>query len=85
MAHEWLHGHLYWNELMTRDAEKAKKFYGGAIGWTFEAMAMPDGTYWIAKMGNAYVGGLFALTIGRIAILTEPGGAGIGWMTPAKA
>lgn len=128
MAHEWSHGHFYWNELMTRDAEKAKKFYSGAIGWTFEAMAMPDDTYWVAKMGNAYVGGLFALTspqfdgvpegwmsylavddvdarvkkataagaklmrpifdvpgVGRIAILTEPGGAGIGWMTPVKA
>jgi predicted enzyme related to lactoylglutathione lyase len=23
--------------------------------------------------------------VGRIAILTEPGGAGIGWMTPAAA
>ena len=23
------------------------------------------------------------LGVGRIAILTEPGGAGIGWMTPA--
>jgi uncharacterized protein len=23
--------------------------------------------------------------VGRIAILTEPGGAGIGWMTPVKA
>jgi len=22
--------------------------------------------------------------VGRIAILTEPGGAGIGWMTPAR-
>jgi uncharacterized protein len=22
--------------------------------------------------------------VGRIAILTEPGGAGVGWMTPAK-
>lgn len=128
MAHEWSHGHFYWNELMTRDAERAKKFYSGAIGWTFEAMAMPDDTYWVAKMGNAYVGGLFALTspqfdgvpegwmsylavddvdarvkkataagaklmrpifdvhgVGRIAILTEPGSAGIGWMTPVKA
>ena len=25
MAHEWSHGTFYWNELMTRDAEKAKK------------------------------------------------------------
>ena len=126
MPHPWSHGHFYWNELMTRDAEKAKKFYGTTIGWTFEAMPMPDGgTYWVAKMGDQYVGGLFPLTspqfdgvpeswmaylavddvdarvkkavaagaklmrpifdikgVGRIAILTEPGGAGIGWITP---
>jgi hypothetical protein len=114
---------------MTRDAEKAKKFYGATVGWTFEAMPMPDGgTYWVAKMGEEYVGGLFPLTspqfdgvpeswmaylavddvdarakkaqaagatlmrpifdvpnVGRIAILKEPGGAGVGWMTPPKA
>ncbi len=46
MPHEWSHGHFYWNELMTRDADKAKKFYGASVGWTFEAMPMPDGTYW---------------------------------------
>ena len=41
MPHPWTHGSFYWNELMTRDAEKAKKFYGDTIGWTFEAMPMP--------------------------------------------
>jgi predicted enzyme related to lactoylglutathione lyase len=119
------HGHFHWNELVTRDVEKAKKFYGGTIGWTFEGMPMPDGTYWVAKMGDAYVGGLFPIAgpqwegvpehwmsylavddvdarvkkaqaagaklmrpafdipgVGRIAILTEPGGAGVGWITP---
>ncbi len=128
MAHAWSHGSFYWNELMTRDAEKAKKFYASAIGWTFEAMPMPDGTYWVAKSGDVPVGGLFPLSspqfdgvpenwmsylavddvdarvkkaqsagatlmrpifdvpgVGRIAILKEPGGAGVGWMTPAKA
>lgn len=121
------HGHFHWNELVTRDVEKAKKFYGGTIGWTFEAMPMPDGTYWVVKMGDAYVGGLFPISgpqwegvpehwmsylavddvdarvkkaqaagaklmrpafdipgVGRIAILTEPGGAGIGWITPVQ-
>jgi predicted enzyme related to lactoylglutathione lyase len=34
----WSHGTFYWNELMTHDAEKAKKFYGSSIGWTFDAM-----------------------------------------------
>ncbi len=24
----WSHGSFYWNELMTRDVEAAKKFYG---------------------------------------------------------
>jgi predicted enzyme related to lactoylglutathione lyase len=119
------HGNFCWNELMTRDVETAKKFYADTIGWTFDSMPMPDGTYWIAKMGDKPVGGLFALKssqfdgvpeswmsylavddvdarvkkaiaagaklmrpifdvagVGRIAILTEPGGAGIGWMTP---
>lgn len=119
------HGHFHWNELVTRDVEKAKKFYGDTVGWTFEGMPMPDGTYWVAKMGDAYVGGLFPISgpqwdgvtehwmsylavddvdarvkkaqsagaklmkpvfdipgVGRIAILAEPGGAGVGWITP---
>ena len=128
MAHEWSHGTFYWNELMTRDAEKAKKFYGDTVGWTYKTMPMENGTHWVAKMGNDIVGGLFPLTspqfdsvpegwmsylavdnvdarvkkaqslgaqlmrpmfdvpgVGRIAILREPGGAGIGWMTPANS
>ena len=62
MPHEWSHGEFYWNELMTRDAERAKKFYADTLGWNFEAMAMPDGTYWVAKMGDKSVGGLFPLS-----------------------
>ena len=127
MPHPWSHGHFYWNELMTRDVEKAKKFYGDCVGWKFEAMPMQGGTYWVAKAGDSNVAGVFTLTspqfdgvpegwmsylavddvdarvkkaqaagaklmrpifdvpgVGRIAILTEPGGAGIGWMTPPK-
>jgi predicted enzyme related to lactoylglutathione lyase len=119
------HGNFYWNELVTRNVEKAKKFYAATIGWTFDGMPMPDGTYWVAKMGDKAVGGLFPIGgpqwegvpehwmsylavddvdarvkkatdagaklmrpifdvpgVGRIAILTEPGGAGIGWITP---
>ena len=120
------HGHFHWNELVTRDVEKAKKFYGDTIGWTFDGMPMPDGTYWVANIGGQPVGGLFPISgpqwdgvpehwmsyiavddvdarvkkaqaagaklmrpafeipgVGRIAILTEPGGAGVGWITPA--
>jgi predicted enzyme related to lactoylglutathione lyase len=123
----WCHGNFYWNELMTHDPERAKRFYADTIGWTYEAMPMPDGTYWVAKMGDTPVGGIFPMSgpdfdgmpeqwmsylavddvdarlkkataagakimkppfdvpnVGRIAIVQEPGGAAIGWMTPAN-
>jgi predicted enzyme related to lactoylglutathione lyase len=128
MARDWSHGNFYWNELMTRDVERDKKFYAEALGWEFEGMPMPDGTYWVANIGGQPVGGLFDISapqfrpvpemwmsyiavddvdarvkkaqslgatlmkpifdvpgVGRIAILREPGGAGIGWMMPASA
>jgi predicted enzyme related to lactoylglutathione lyase len=120
------HGTFYWNERMARDVEGAKKFYADTMGWSYDGMPMPGGTYWIAKMGGAPVGGIFDISgadykgvpegwmsyiavddvdarvkkaekagaklmkpifdvpgVGRIAILLEPGGAGVGWMTPA--
>lgn len=120
------HGTFYWNELMTHDPERATAFYREAIGWTFESMAMPNGTYWIAKAGEKPAGGVFTMsgpefegmpdhwmsylavddvdarvtkavaagatvcraafnvpTVGRIAVLREPGGAMIGWITPS--
>ena len=121
------HGTFYWNELMARDVESAKKFYADTMGWSYDAMPMgAGGTYWVAKMGDEPVGGIFDISgsdydgvpegwmpyiavddvdarvkkavkagakvmkpafdipgVGRIAILMEPGGAGIGWMTPA--
>ena len=126
MPHQ--HGTFYWNALMTRDVERAKRFYAESLGWTFEGMPMPDGTYWTAKSGGENVAGVFDISapqfaqmpetwmsyiavddvdarveraqrlgaklmkpmldvpdVGRIAVLMEPGGAGIGWMTPAQA
>lgn len=37
-------GALSWTEIVTRDADGAKAFYGGLFGWTFKASgdAMPD-------------------------------------------
>ena len=123
------HGTFYWNELMTRDVEGAKKFYADTLGWSYDAMPMPDGagTYWLATMGGEPVGGIFDISgpdfgsvpqswmsyiavddvdarvakavkagaklmkpafdvpgVGRIAILLQPDGAGVGWMTPAE-
>ena len=53
----WTHGKFYWNELMTRDVERDKKFYGDTLGWTFDGMPMPQGTYWVANIGGQPVGG----------------------------
>jgi predicted enzyme related to lactoylglutathione lyase len=123
----WSHGNFYWNELMTRDVNRAKKFYQDTIGWSFEGMPMPEGTYWVAKQDDKPVGGVFDISapefkdvpecwmsylavddvdarvkkaqaagaklmkpifdvpgVGRIAILMEPGGAGVGWITPVN-
>ena len=120
------HGTFHWNELRTRDAEQAMKFYRSTIGWSFERMQTPtDEAYWLAMEGGVPVAGLLHLTsprfdgvpeswmsflavddvdarvakalkagaklmmpifdvpdVGRIAMLMEPGGAGIGWITP---
>ncbi len=35
------HGTFYWNELMTRNVARAKKFYADTIGWSFDGMPMP--------------------------------------------
>jgi uncharacterized protein len=122
------HGTFYWNELMTRNVERTKKFYSTTIGWSFDAMPTPDGgTYWLANMDGAPVAGIFDISgpeygqvleswmaylavdnvdarvekavkagaklmkpifdvpdVGRIAVLMEPGGAGVGWMTPSQ-
>ena len=60
------HGHFYWNELLTRDVEGAKAFYGKLAGWQFEGMAMPDGgTYWVAKDGEQPVGGIMDISAER--------------------
>ena len=125
----WTHGNFYWNELMTHDVERAKKFYGATVGWTFESMPMPEGgAYWVANMNGEPVGGIFLMSgpdflgvpdswmsylavddvdarlkkavasgaqvcrepfevpgVGRIAVLEEPGGAMVGWMTPVNS
>lgn len=54
------HAEFCWNELMTRDMEGAKAFYGAVMGWTFKAFD-DAGTYWVAYKGYAPVAGLFKM------------------------
>ncbi|GAB5471815.1 MAG: hypothetical protein Kilf2KO_48450 [Rhodospirillales bacterium] len=71
------HGCVHWNELMTRDVEAAKAFYAETLGWSFDGMPMPDGTYWIAKSGDAMVGGMMQIDEDR----GFPQDAPVQWMT----
>jgi len=59
----WSHGKFYWNELITRDVEASKKFFGDTLGWTYDNMPTPQGggTYWIAKAAGEPVGGMFPI------------------------
>ena len=56
------HGSFIWNELMTPDVERSKAFYAATLGWAVDAMAMPTGTYWIAKVEGKPVAGMMNMT-----------------------
>ena len=124
----WSHGQFHWNELMTRDVQRAIKFYSETLGWSFRSMPTDDGNpYWLAEIDGEPVASLFDISdpeykdvpeswmpyiavddvdarvelavkagatvidpafdvpdVGRIVMLREPGGASVGWMTPAE-
>ncbi len=59
------HGAFHWNELMTRNVDKAKAFYGETLGWQYESHPMADGgTYTLCKVGETMVAGLFEMEAG---------------------
>ena len=57
------HGTLVWNELLTRDVDAAKEFYGALVGWSYKPMPMVDGagTYWVAELDDKPVAGIMAM------------------------
>ena len=55
------HGTFVWNELLTRDVEAARKFYGAVAGWTFKPMPIANGTYWLAEIDGRPVAGIMAM------------------------
>ncbi|MEM9378520.1 MAG: VOC family protein [Planctomycetota bacterium] len=54
-------GGLCWNELMTRDAEKAKAFYGGLAPWSFDVEKMGDIDYLMARQGGEDAAGMMPM------------------------
>jgi hypothetical protein len=51
-----------WFELISNDPPRTAAFYTALFGWTTEEMPMPYGTYTTFKLGDRYVGGMFAMT-----------------------
>jgi uncharacterized protein len=52
------HGRIIWSELMTRDPEAAKTYFGKVAGWTYEVMAMTEGEYHVASSSGVMVAGI---------------------------
>lgn len=55
------YGAMSWNELMTKDPQKAQEFYGKLFGWTFQVEEEMGGYVSIYNNGRAN-GGIFTLT-----------------------
>src|SRR2546423_12755197 len=55
-------GRFVWHDLMTRDVEKAKAFYGALVGWQITGMPMgPNFTYEMIRAGGRDQGGIVPL------------------------
>jgi uncharacterized protein len=52
-------GTFCWIDLMTKDANKARSFYGEILGWKFEDRPAGEGTYTMVMNKNDVVAGLF--------------------------
>lgn len=52
-------GSIHWNELFTQDPKASIAFYERALGYTHDAMQMPNGTYYVLKNGEQMRGGIF--------------------------
>ena len=51
-------GAVAWNELESRDPERAKEFYGAVFGWEFQEEAMGEKTYNVVAVDGAQVAGI---------------------------
>jgi predicted enzyme related to lactoylglutathione lyase len=56
-----IHGTFCWNELMTRDPEKAEKFYTELLGWKATDSDMPGMKYTLLKADEKDAGGMMKM------------------------
>lgn len=55
-------GSFCWNELMTKDAARAKQFYAALFGWQMTGMPIGAHEYTVLKQSGTDVGGLMQIT-----------------------
>jgi len=53
-----LHGAFSWSELLTTDADAAKRFYGKLFNWELEPAPVPGMEYTLVKYGGEQIGGI---------------------------
>jgi len=51
------HGAFMWADLITPDKDRAKDFYGGLFGWTWQETGEEFGNYTIVSNGEEQIGG----------------------------
>jgi predicted enzyme related to lactoylglutathione lyase len=52
------HGMFSWSELMTNDAESAKRFYAQVFGWEYTEFPMEGMSYSVIKANGQEIGGI---------------------------
>ena len=55
-------GRFVWHDLMTKDVDAAKRFYGELLGWRFEDTKRGDRPYVLARSGGTLVAGIVDIT-----------------------
>jgi predicted enzyme related to lactoylglutathione lyase len=56
-------GHFYWDQLLTRDADRASKFYREVCGWTVDEYEMGEKEYYgVFKRGEEPVAGMLPIS-----------------------
>lgn len=60
------HGTIVWNDLLTSNVERAKRFYAETLGWTYEDFSLAGQPYFVIRSGETMVGGLGAIEHGDL-------------------
>ncbi|MEO8331441.1 MAG: hypothetical protein ABI479_03345 [Gallionella sp.] len=74
----YVHGRWVWGELLTEDAEAAKRFYGSVFGWSYQTLGEGKDTYTLARSAGDLVGGMIQR---RHEIVKEKGSRWLGMIS----